>query len=205
MMTTLVVLGGVLLSLLVPDRRGEQTAAVPILARPVAVTIDQDRLSAVIGNRFSFRSRLVNPGQAPTGALIVHLNVASLTSDVYVDPEDWSSERTLQVPPLQAGASTTLSWELQAVNAGSFAVYVVVLPDGSASTGAGREPAPPPRGRRTTDSERRRSTSGRAGGTHTARPAGRRRSAAGSTHELTRRRPPPHRTVMTSAGAGLRR
>ena len=134
-MTPLLVLGGVLLSLLVPGYRPERAAATPILARPVAATIDQDRLSAVIGNRFSFRSKLVNPGSAPTGTLIAHLNVASLTSDVYVDPEDWSAERTLQVPPLQARASTTLSWELQAVNAGSFAVYVVVLPDGSASTG----------------------------------------------------------------------
>ena len=135
-MTTLLVLGGVLLSLLVPGHRGERAAAVPILVGPVVVTIDPERLSAVIGNRFSFRSKLVNPGPAPTGALIAHLNVASLTSDVYVDPEDWSSERTLQVPPLPAGASTTLSWELQAVNAGRFAVYVVVLPDGGASIGA---------------------------------------------------------------------
>ena len=51
MMTILLVLGGMALSLLVPGHRAEQVAAVPILSGPVAVTIDQDRLSSVIGNR----------------------------------------------------------------------------------------------------------------------------------------------------------
>lgn len=136
-MTALLVLGRVLLSLLVPAYGGGQAGAAPTLVAPVTVTVDQDRHSTVIGNRFTLRSRVTNPGAAPTGPLLAHLNVASVTNDVYVDPEDWSSERTLEVPPLQPGAGTTLSWDLQAVNAGSFAVYVVVLPGGGASAGAG--------------------------------------------------------------------
>ena len=157
-MTALLVLGAALISLLGSASGSGPAAAVPALVEQVAVTIDQDRHSVVVGNRFSFRSRLSNPGPAPTGALIAHLDVTSLTRDVYVDPEDWSAERTLQVPPLQPGASTTLSWDLQAVNAGTFAVYVVVLPDASASTGADALVVSPPvhldvAGRRTLNAE----------------------------------------------------
>jgi hypothetical protein len=121
------VLAGMLLLLLAPPRPAAAPAA-PSPGGGVTVTIERVRHSTVIGSRFSFESRLANPGNRPTAELIAHLNVASLTSDVYVDPEDWSAERTIQVPPLPPGGATSLAWDLQAVNAGRFAVYVVVLP-----------------------------------------------------------------------------
>jgi hypothetical protein len=107
------------------------------VAAPTAIEINLDKSeqSAVVGDRFTVRVRVANPGAATTDRLIAHLNVASLTSDVYVDPEDWSSKRTLTVPALAAAATVDLSWELQAVNAGTFAVYVVVLPAATADTG----------------------------------------------------------------------
>jgi hypothetical protein len=106
-------------------------------AGTVEVMFEQSRHAAVLGDRFTFRSRVANSGALPTDRLIAHLNVASLTGDVYVDPEDWSSSRTLEVAPVSPRSSTSLSWEIQAVNAGSFAVYVVLLPGGGA---AGAEP-----------------------------------------------------------------
>ena len=63
--------------------------------------------------------------------LVVHLNVLSLDDSVYVDPEDWSSNRTRYVaaPP---GGAIDVRWILKAVNGGSFVVYVAVLSrDGS--------------------------------------------------------------------------
>ena len=65
--------------------------------------------------------------------LIAHLNVLSLRSGVYIDPEDWSSNRTRYLPPIPAGGSLTLTWRLQAVNAGSIGVYVAVLPQSVAA------------------------------------------------------------------------
>jgi hypothetical protein len=70
--------------------------------------------------------------------------VASVTTAVYVDLEDWSASRTHEVPPLKPGASTALSFELQAVNAGRFNVYVVVLPNGPSSEGTGPLAVSPP-------------------------------------------------------------
>jgi len=60
--------------------------------------------------------------------LIAHLNVLSLRTGVYVDPEDWSSRRTRYLTPIPAGGSVTLTWKVQAVNSGSIGIYVAVLP-----------------------------------------------------------------------------
>jgi len=103
----------------------------------VTMTWDRAQVTTRVGDHFTVRSRIFNPATASTGALLAHLNVASLTSDVYVDPEDWSSARTQAVDPLAAGSSHTLTWPIQAVNSGTFDVYVVLLPDGPGSAGKG--------------------------------------------------------------------
>lgn len=93
------------------------------------VTFEQSRLAVAVGDKFTLDSTVSNPGQEETGPLIAHLNVVSLTSDVYVDPEDWSGERTVEVDSLEPGAEEQITWDVQAVNAGRFAIYVVLLPD----------------------------------------------------------------------------
>jgi hypothetical protein len=102
----------------------------------IEVTVDQTRLTAVIGDRVTIRAHVTNSGTVPTDPLIAHLNVASLTGS-YVDLEDWTAGPTLPVAPVDAGSTTALSWNIQAVNAGSFDVYVVLLPDGATSAGTG--------------------------------------------------------------------
>jgi hypothetical protein len=54
---------------------------------------------------------------------------------VYVDPEDWAADRSQELE-LQPGESRRLSWEVQAINSGRFAAYVVVPPLGSTSSAA---------------------------------------------------------------------
>jgi hypothetical protein len=110
----------------------------------VEVTFDQSEVTTVVGDRFTLRSPITNPGATPTDRLIAHLNVASLRSDVYVDPEDWSSSRSRQLAPLPPGGTREVSWEIQAVNAGSFDVYVVLLPAGATSAGSGPLVVSPP-------------------------------------------------------------
>jgi len=87
-----------------------------------------------------FRSTIANHGSTTARGLIAHLNVLSLYDGVYVDPEDWSSHRTHYLAPIPAGGATSVTWPMEAVNAGSFAVYVAVLP----SSGAPRPPATGP-------------------------------------------------------------
>ena len=110
--------------------------SLPAFADPLTVdiVIDPVRVDTVLGDRFTLETEVHNTAGAPSGPLLAHLNVASLETSVYVDPEDWSSERSQELS-LQPGESRTLSWELQAVNSGRFAAYVVVLPAGGRDVG----------------------------------------------------------------------
>ena len=125
-------------------RRGLAALAVAALAlawagaanASVSVTVDRIGVATGLGKRFAFRSTVVNTGPGEARGLVAHLNVASLRPGVYVDPEDWSTSRTRYLDPIPAGATATVRWSLQAVNAGSFAVYVAVL----SADAAGRPP-----------------------------------------------------------------
>jgi hypothetical protein len=109
-------------------------AVVQAAAAPAgfSATVDRTRISTELGRTFVFRSTISNDGSTGADRLIAHLNIVSLRSDVYVDPEDWSTHRTRYLGPLAAGASTTITWRLKAVNSGAFAVYVAVLRRGGA-------------------------------------------------------------------------
>jgi hypothetical protein len=93
--------------------------ATVVLADPT-ITMNQDDLTAVIGQTLTVESVV-------TGPAIAHLNVVSLDG-VYVDLEDWSQDVTRTVP----AAETSVDWEFQAVNPGRFAVYVVLIPQNGA-------------------------------------------------------------------------
>jgi hypothetical protein len=107
---------------------------------PLSVQVNHARISTKLGHRFAFRSTIWNHGSAPVSGVIAHLNVLSLGSGVYVDPEDWSTHRTLYLGTIPAGGSTMTTWRMQAVNAGRFGVYVAAL----TSNGAARAPTTGP-------------------------------------------------------------
>jgi hypothetical protein len=140
-MKRLVVLFGTLLAAAVAAGLAGPAAAAP--PAQVEVTLDQGRATAVLGDRITLRATFTNKGSAPTDRLVADLNVASLTG-VYVDLEDWSASRTHDLAPLAAGRSSALSWDIQAVNAGSFDVYIVVAPNGPSSAGTGPLVVSPP-------------------------------------------------------------
>jgi len=118
--------------------------AAPAEAAPphVKVVTHRDRVSTTLGDEFVIQTRLINTSGTSTGRLVVHLNIASIDGRAYVDPEDWSSERSQELS-LRAGENRTLSWDIQAVNSGSFAAYVVVLPAGGAEEPSGALVASP--------------------------------------------------------------
>ncbi|MGC5020690.1 hypothetical protein [Micromonospora sp. DT47] len=136
-MNTGFALTGLLLALTVPvGLSAPAAAAPPPLPGAVEVVLDQNRLDTVVGQRLTVESRVVNSGEEPTDRLVAHLNVASLDG-VYVDLEDWSADVTREVVPVAPGDSTSLSWQVQAVNTGSFDIYVVLMPNGDSTAGAG--------------------------------------------------------------------
>jgi uncharacterized membrane protein len=103
-------------------------AVVAPAASAVEISVDRPSVSTRLGQSFNFSSTITNTGRGPLTGLVAHLNVVGLTKGVYVDPEDWSPERTKDVPPLAPGQSATVPWTVTAVNGGRLAVYVVVVP-----------------------------------------------------------------------------
>jgi hypothetical protein len=99
----------------------------PPAANAATVSLRRAEVSTKLGDNFTFTSKVTNNAAAPAAGLVAHLNVVSLTKGVYVDPEDWSSDRTRYLPVLPAGGSTTVPWKVKAVNGGRFAIYVAVL------------------------------------------------------------------------------
>jgi hypothetical protein len=100
----------------------------------VKVVVEPAQVKTLLGDRFMITTEITNTSATPSGEILAHLNVASIEGSVYVDPEDWSPGRSQQLS-LQPGASRKLTWEIQAVNAGHFAAYVVVVPFGSKVAG----------------------------------------------------------------------
>jgi hypothetical protein len=98
------------------------------------LSMSRTQVATQLGDSFGFSSSITNIAATPRSGLVAHLNIVSLSKGVYVDPEDWSSERTQYLAPLQPGQSARLSWKVESVNGGHFAVYVVVLPDQSPGT-----------------------------------------------------------------------
>jgi uncharacterized membrane protein len=101
---------------------------------PVEVSLSRATVSTQLGESFDFRSTVTNSGAQPVSGLVAHLNVVGLDTDIYVDPEDWSEERTKNVPALGPGESTEVAWDVTAVTGGEAAIYVVALPGDSPAT-----------------------------------------------------------------------
>ena len=104
-------------------------AAAPVAEAqaPVDVSLSRQEVSTRLGESFAFTSRIENRGTTNLDGLVAHLNVVGLSSGIYVDPEDWSEERTKNVPALGPGESTELDWDVTAVTGGEAAIYVVAL------------------------------------------------------------------------------
>ena len=94
----------------------------------VAVSLSRPQVETNLGQSFSFVSTIENTGSQPMSGLVAHLNVVGLSENIYVDPEDWSEERTKDVPEIAPGESSEINWSVKAVTGGEAAIYVVVLP-----------------------------------------------------------------------------
>jgi len=95
----------------------------------ITVSVDVSDVSALTGDKFRFTSEITNDGSDATPPLIANLNFVSLDESTYIDPEDWSPQRTVSIPPIEPGSSATRTWTVNPALKGDVAVYVVVLPD----------------------------------------------------------------------------
>jgi hypothetical protein len=74
------------------QQNGEQRAV-----GDVTVSVSKSEVSAFTGDRFTFTSQISNNGSRATPPLIANLAFVAIDGETYVDPEDWSPERTYTV------------------------------------------------------------------------------------------------------------
>lgn len=110
-------------------RIGEKTAdAQGENAAGLTITVSETERSTLTGDEFSFTSVIKNVGTKATPPLIANLAFVAIDGETYVDPEDWSGDRTLHIGSIAAGDSTTQRWTVSTVLQGDVAAYVSVLP-----------------------------------------------------------------------------
>ncbi len=111
-----------------------QGAGSPVPANDLVVTVSESNVSKLTGESFSFTSTISNNGSTATPPLIANLNFTSLDNNTYIDPEDWSPQRTMAIDPLEPGASVTKTWKVNPILEGEVAAYIVILPKSDALT-----------------------------------------------------------------------
>ncbi len=120
--------GAILLSALQPAPASAFQGG-PDLA-PVEISISIQTAEVNAGDPVLYNTRVTNHGSIQTSGLIVAMNIINLDDqgDV-VDPEDWSPERTQYLSALDPGSSVDLSWRVNAILAGDYMVYTVIIPE----------------------------------------------------------------------------
>jgi hypothetical protein len=94
----------------------------------LTVSVSETEKSTLTGDVFTFTSEITNEGSETTPTLIANLAFVAIDGSTYVDPEDWSGERTMHVGPIDSGESITQTWTVKTVLEGDVAAYVSVLP-----------------------------------------------------------------------------
>jgi hypothetical protein len=94
----------------------------------LTITVSEEELSKLTGDEFTFTSVITNEGSETSPPLIASLGFVATDGSTYVDPEDWSEDRTQHIRPIEAGESVTLRWGVTTVLAGDVAAYLAVLP-----------------------------------------------------------------------------
>jgi hypothetical protein len=107
------------------------------VAGDLTVSVSKSEVSVMTGDTFTVTSEVRNSSSKDSPPLIANLDFVALDQDTYIDPEDWSPQRTLVVDPIAAGSSATQSWTIKPVLAGNVAAYVVILPSSPTLATAG--------------------------------------------------------------------
>lgn len=103
-------------------------------AQELQISVDLDYTVVKTGDKVEFRTLVTNSTTEKSPPLIVAMNIINLDAqgDV-VDPEDWSPQRTQYLESLAAGGSANLSWIINTILDGDYMVYMVLIPEPSAT------------------------------------------------------------------------
>lgn len=97
------------------------------IASGLEVSASKEVIEAKTGDITTFTTTLTNPEGAPTGDILVAMNIVNIGSAEPVDPEDWSPQRAQSLASLPPVSTVTLNWTLFSILSGDYLVYVVAM------------------------------------------------------------------------------
>lgn len=115
--------------------RASAIAAVLSLGAPFAgaatptVSVAPPTQGARVGDPFTVTATVANPAARSTTPLTAHLEIIDPTRAGSVDAEDWVPDLNTTIGALAPGEAHDVRWELTPIAGGTFAVYVVALPE----------------------------------------------------------------------------
>lgn len=97
--------------------------------QPLTISINMDTKTVKASDSIFFDTVVTNNGTEASPTIFVAMNIINLEKGGEpIDPEDWSPQRTQSIEPLAPGASTTLSWRVNAILEGDVMIYMVAIP-----------------------------------------------------------------------------
>lgn len=99
----------------------------------VEIFIDKAYLEVKTGDSNEFKTVVQYNGSQQSAPMVVAMNIVNLGNGDPVDPEDWSPIRTQTIESLDPGASTELTWTINAILSGDYMAYMTVIPNPSGS------------------------------------------------------------------------
>lgn len=124
------------------------SASAPVVAQVpapgnLAVSVNMTERSTQLGETFQFSSTITNNSDRASGTLIANLDFVAQDRSTYVDPEDWSPDRTIEVGSIAAHSTAIRAWTVKSVVKGDVGAYVIVLPKSPELAASGSPAASP--------------------------------------------------------------
>lgn len=94
------------------------------------VTTTPAEIETTLGQTVAVDVTVTNNTDQATVPLIAHIDITDPTRTTSVDPEDWTPTLSQNIGVIPANQTIKLSWSLQPISSGTFAVYAVALSDG---------------------------------------------------------------------------
>lgn len=111
------------------------TTAIP--PPPSSVKIDitsPHKVSGIAGQYIRLEGVITNPSHDATiNGGIAYISIVDLKDKIPIDLEDWSAQKGLYIPSIEAGQSLPLEWNIRLVKAGSYTVDMLFNKDGDLS------------------------------------------------------------------------
>lgn len=103
------------------------------LASAGGLTTDATSLDMQTGDTIVIHSTLTNSETTTSPPTLVYLSLLDKKQGAPVDLEDWTANRSTNVPPLAPGESATQTWSLRALVSGEYDVYVISVPNATST------------------------------------------------------------------------